>query len=86
MPTITITQSRRSPELKRRLIAAITDVVVAEYAVRPEQVAVHFIDLDEDSWGRGGLLASDFPTSTAIPRLEAAALPGRGEALDNADP
>jgi phenylpyruvate tautomerase PptA (4-oxalocrotonate tautomerase family) len=63
VPTVTITQSRRSPELKRRLIAAITEVIVAEYAVRSEQVAVHFIELDEESWGRGGLLACDFPDS-----------------------
>ena len=59
MPTVSITQSPRSPQLKRRLIAEITRSIVAVYGVRPDQVAVHFHELDDESWGKGGVLAVD---------------------------
>lgn len=59
MPTVSITQTPRSPELKRRLIAEITRAIVDVYAVRPEQVSVHFYELDDESWGNGGRLAAD---------------------------
>ena len=59
MPTVSITQTPRSLELKRRLIAEITRAVVTVYGVRPEQVSVHFYELDRESLGHAGVLAAD---------------------------
>ena len=43
MPIVTIQQSPRPLEAKRRLVAGITDAFVDAYGVRPEHVQV-FID------------------------------------------
>ena len=61
MPTVVITQSPRSSKLKRRLLAAITNAFVEHYSVPADQVHIHFLELDDESWGRGGKLAIDFP-------------------------
>jgi 4-oxalocrotonate tautomerase family enzyme len=65
VPTVSITQTPRSPELKRRLISEITRVIVDVYDVRPEQVSVHFYELDDESWGNAGRLAVDREFSDA---------------------
>lgn len=65
MPNVHITQAPRSLERKRRLIAAVTEVFVKEYDVRPDQISVFFHELDGEAWGSGGRLACDRETATA---------------------
>jgi phenylpyruvate tautomerase PptA (4-oxalocrotonate tautomerase family) len=59
VPTVMIYQSPRPLELKRRTAAAITDALVDAYGLRPDQIHVYFHESDDESWGKGGLLATD---------------------------
>jgi len=55
MPIVTVQQSPRDLELKRRLVAGITQAFVDAYDARPEHVQV-FI---HENWAKAGKLAAD---------------------------
>lgn len=60
MPNVTIEWLEgRTVEQKRKVIAGITDLLVEAADARREAVQVTFRDMSRDSWGRGGLLATD---------------------------
>ena len=59
MPIVTIQQSPRDLERKRRLVAAITDAFVDAYGLRPEHVQVFIHEVDDEHWAKGGRLAAD---------------------------
>lgn len=56
----------RSAAQKRKLAAAITDVVVEHAAVRADQVRVVFTDHDPGDWAIGGELVSDRRARVAV--------------------
>lgn len=59
MPIVTVQQSPRDIELKRRLVAGITDAFVDAYALRAEQVQVFILEVDDENWAKAGVLAAD---------------------------
>ena len=59
MPTITVLQGPRSPDLKRELVARITDSFVDTLGVPPESVQVWIQETPPESWGQGGVLTAD---------------------------
>ena len=59
MPIVTVQQSPRSLELKRRLVAGITQAFVDAYEVRPEHVQVYIHEVDDENWAKAGKLAAD---------------------------
>ena len=59
MPIVTVEQSPRDVELKRRLVAGITDAFVEAYGVRPQSVQVFIHEVDHENWAKGGTLAID---------------------------
>ncbi len=59
MPIVTVQQSPRDLEARRRLVAGITQAFVDAYGVRPEQVQVFIHEVDDEHWARGGTLADD---------------------------
>lgn len=59
MPVITIQQSPRSLELKRRLAQTVTEAVVETYGVSPDQVHIYIDEKSDENWARGGILALD---------------------------
>ena len=61
MPIVTVQQSPRELESKRRLVAAITQAFVDAYGSRPEQIQVFIHELDDENWAKAGRLAIDTP-------------------------
>ena len=59
MPTITILQGPRPAELKRELVARITDSFVDTLGVPRESVQVWIQETPPESWGQGGVLTAD---------------------------
>lgn len=59
MPIVTVQQSPRDLEPKRRLVAGITQAFVDAYGLRPEQVQVFIHEVDDQHWAKGGRLAVD---------------------------
>ena len=59
MPIVTVQQSPRNPEAKRRLVAGITEAFVDAYGVGPEQVQVFISEFDDEHWAKAGKLAAD---------------------------
>ena len=59
MPIVTVQQSPRDLELKRRLVAGITQAFVDAYDVKPEIVQVYIHEVDDENWAKGGRLAAD---------------------------
>jgi len=59
MPIVTVQQSPRELEAKRRLVAAITRAFVEAYGSTPEQVQVFIHEVDHENWAKGGRLAVD---------------------------
>jgi 4-oxalocrotonate tautomerase len=59
VPIVTVLQSPRELEPKRRLVAGITQAFVDAYAVRPEQVQVFIHEVDHENWAKAGTLAVD---------------------------
>jgi len=60
MPLIQITLLKgRSTEQKRRIAQRMTDVLVEEAKTAKEGVVVTFVDVDKDSYARGGELMLD---------------------------
>jgi len=54
-PAITTEQSKQ-------LVAEITDVLVRVLDKNPEQTHIVIDEIDEDRWGFGGMLTSEFRT------------------------
>jgi phenylpyruvate tautomerase PptA (4-oxalocrotonate tautomerase family) len=67
VPAVTVQQSPRDRDTKRRLVAGITQPFVDAYAVRPEQVQVFIYEVDHENWGREG-------SSRSTPRFEMSAV------------
>jgi 4-oxalocrotonate tautomerase len=59
MPIVTIEQSPRDIERKRRLVAGITDAFVEAYGVAPEAVQIFIHEVEHENWAKGGRLAVD---------------------------
>ena len=60
MPNVTIEWlPGRTLDQKRKVIAGITDILVAEADARREAVQVTFREMTKENWGRGGLLGVD---------------------------
>ena len=59
MPIVTIQQSPRDLDRKRRLVEGITQAFVDAYELRPEQVQVFIHEVDHENWAKGGRLAVD---------------------------
>jgi 4-oxalocrotonate tautomerase len=59
MPIVTIQQSPRELEPKRRLVAGITQAFVDAYGVAPESVQVFIHEVDHEHWAKAGRLAID---------------------------
>jgi 4-oxalocrotonate tautomerase len=61
VPIVTVQQSPRDSDAKRRLVAGITQAFVDAYGVRGEQVQVFIAEFDHEHWAKGGVLAIDAP-------------------------
>ena len=59
MPIVTVQQSPRDIERKRRLVAGITQAFVDAYGVKPEGVQVFIHEVDHENWAKAGKLAAD---------------------------
>ena len=59
MPIVTVQQSPRDLELRRRLVAGITQAFVDAYGVSPDHVQVFIHEVDHENWAKGGRLAAD---------------------------
>ena len=59
MPIVTVQQSPRDLEPKRRLVAGITQAFVDAYGVSPEAVQVFIHEVDHEHWAKAGRLAVD---------------------------
>jgi 4-oxalocrotonate tautomerase len=62
MPIVTVQQSPRELEPKRRLVAAITQAFVDAYNVQPDQVQIFIQEVGDDNWAKAGTLAVDADT------------------------
>ena len=58
MPIVTVQQSPRDLELKRRLVAGITQAFVDAYGVDPDAVQVFIDETGDENWAKGGTLAA----------------------------
>ena len=59
MPIVTVEQSPRPLEAKRKLVAGITEAFVAAYGVEPEHVQVFIHEVGHENWAKAGKLAAD---------------------------
>jgi len=59
VPIVTVQQSPRDIDAKRRLVAGITQAFVDAYGVRGEQVQVFIAEFDDAHWAKAGTLAVD---------------------------
>ena len=59
MPIVTVQQSPRDIELKRRLVAGITEAFVDAYGVAPDSVQIFIHEVDDDNWAKASILACD---------------------------
>jgi 4-oxalocrotonate tautomerase len=59
VPIVTVQQSPRHVDAKRRLVAGITQAFVDAYGVRGEQVQVFIAEFDHEHWAKAGRLAVD---------------------------
>ena len=59
LPIVTVQQSPRDLDQKRRLAAGITQAFVDAYEIGPEQVQVFIQEVDHENWAKGGRLAAD---------------------------
>ena len=59
MPIVTVQQSPRDVELKRRLVAGLTEAFVEAYGVSPEHVQVFIHEVADENWAKSGSLAVD---------------------------
>ncbi len=61
MPIVTVQQSPRSVEHKRRLVAGITRAFVEAYGVPGAHVQVFIHECGPEDWAKDGRLAIDAP-------------------------
>ena len=59
MPIVTVEQSPRGVEEKRRLVTGITEAFVEAYGVSPEHVQIFIHEVDHENWAKAGKLAVD---------------------------
>jgi 4-oxalocrotonate tautomerase len=60
MPHIQVTLLKgRTTEQKRRIAERITDVIAEEAGTNREGIVITFIDVERDSYARGGVLMAD---------------------------
>ncbi len=60
MPIVTIKLAKGRPvEIKRELVAAVTQAVASSLKLSPEIITVLIEELDRENWATGGLLHSD---------------------------
>ena len=59
MPIVTVQQSPRDLEAKRRLVAGVTQAFVEAYDISPVQVQVFIAEFDGEHWAKEGRLAGD---------------------------
>jgi 4-oxalocrotonate tautomerase len=59
VPIVTVQQSPRDVDAKRRLVAGITQAFVDAYDVRGDQVQVFIAEFDHEHWAKAGRLAAD---------------------------
>jgi 4-oxalocrotonate tautomerase len=59
MPIVTIQQSPRELEQKRRLVELITQAFVDAYGVAPDGVQIFIDEVEHENWAKGGRLAVD---------------------------
>jgi 4-oxalocrotonate tautomerase len=59
MPIVTVQQSPRDLDARRRLVEGITRAFVDAYNVPPEHVQVFIHEVDHEHWAKGGRLAVD---------------------------
>jgi 4-oxalocrotonate tautomerase len=60
MPHIQVTLLKgRTTEQKRKIAQRITDVIAEEAGTNREGIVITFIDVDRDSYARGGVLIAD---------------------------
>jgi 4-oxalocrotonate tautomerase len=60
MPLIQITMLKgRTAEQKRRIAARMTDVLVEEAGANRDAVVVTMVEVERDSYARGGVLIAD---------------------------
>ncbi len=60
MPLIQITLLKgRTTEQKRRIAERVTDVLAEEAGTNRDAVVVTFVDVETDSYARGGVLMAD---------------------------
>jgi 4-oxalocrotonate tautomerase len=56
-PIVTVEQSPHDTELKRRVVAGITEAFVDAYGIAAENVQLFIREVDHD-WAKAGILAS----------------------------
>ena len=54
MPIVTVEQSPRPLDEKRKLVAGITEAFVADYGVEPEHVQFFIHQVGHENWAKGG--------------------------------
>jgi len=59
LPIVTVQQSPRDLEQKRRLVAGITQAFVDAYGVPPDHVQVFIHEVEHENWAKAGTLAAD---------------------------
>jgi 4-oxalocrotonate tautomerase family enzyme len=60
MPNVQITLLKgRNTEQKRKMAERITDVIAEEARTAREGIVITFIDVERDSYARGGMLMVD---------------------------
>jgi 4-oxalocrotonate tautomerase len=59
VPIVTVLQSPRDLEHKRRLVAAITQAFIEAYEIQPEAVQVFIHEVGDENWAKAGKLAVD---------------------------
>jgi 4-oxalocrotonate tautomerase len=59
VPIVTVEQSPRDIDEKRKLVAGITEAFVDAYGVSPEHVQVFIHEVDHQNWAKAGKLAVD---------------------------
>jgi 4-oxalocrotonate tautomerase len=59
VPIVTVQQSPRDLDAKRRLVAGITQAFVDAYGVPGEHVQVFIAEFDHEHWAKAGVLAAD---------------------------
>ena len=65
MPIVTIQQSPRTLEMKRKLAEKVTAAFVECYELQPEAIQIFFAETSHENWAKGGVLATDRDATSA---------------------